>query len=354
MKKLFLIIFGLVLGILLFEGLLRVWDSATEVKDEIFVNDSNKIHQYDSLLGWRLVPDSSGAEKRTEFDSVYNINGQGFRDDKNYAFKKEEGKERVIFLGDSFTFGIGVENGKTIPKLFEKKGNYETLNFGSSGYDVGQYFLILKEIGMKYGPDAVVFDIYLGNDIEDVRLSHPYQWSKPKPYFKEENGEIVLKNSPVPTEGESDYKQPADYRVKNLGFYNKIKWIFDFKAVLLGKNLIKQNFYPVLEKFGLVKSIRDYNENFLIIEGLLKETQTLMNGKKVVVMVIPSKNIKYNYLERQFGGKIEEIAGRLGIDCVNLIPLIVEGENYYYPNEGHFNESGYALAADALYDSFNK
>ncbi len=350
MKKILLIFFGLILGLVLFEGLLRLGEVLQGNKNEIFINESDKIHQYDPLLGWRLVPGSSGVEKRTEFESVYKINAQGFRDDKDYSFENESGKKRVIVLGDSFTFGIGVENAKTIPKLLEKMGDYEVLNFGSSGYDVVQYFLILKEMGMKYNPDAVVFDIYLGNDIEDVNLPHPYQWPRLKPYFKEEDGQIVLKNSPVPQDGEKEYVRAADYRVKNLSFYSKIKWLFNFKTVLLGKNILKQNLYPTLEKFGLVKSIGDYEENFFIIEKLLEQTKSLMEGKKIAIMIIPSKNIKYNYLERKFGEKIEEIAIRQDIDYVNLVPLIIKEGDCHYPREGHFNEKGYNLAATALYN----
>lgn len=346
-KKITFVFFGILVGILFFEVILRVFDSYRSAP-QLFVDTTKTIYAYDSALGWRLVPRTSGQEKRTEFDVTYTINGQGFRDDRDYPTMSSSSKKRIIFFGDSFTFGVGVPNNQTIPKVLEEEAGYDVLNFGISGYDIGQYYLLLKKEGLRYNPDIVVYDIYLGNDIEDVRLPHPYQSSKLKPYFAVDSGQLVLRGVPVPLDSSSSTAAVVDYRVKNIAFYNSIRWVFDLKTVLLWKNLLKQNFHPFLARWGFVKSISDYQENFSIIEKLLAETQTVLSGKKFIVLIIPSKNIKYNYLEKEFGKKLESILQEQNILFVNLTSLVINGSNFYFPLEGHLNEKGYQLAADAL------
>lgn len=354
MKKTALVLMGLIIGFSAAELFLRfqaeIKNSKENAKTEI--DETKSIYQYDSLLGWRMKASSSARQKNSEFDIVYEINGQGFRDGKDYLMEKS-GEKRLAVFGDSFTFGVGVKNENVFSKILERNSSYEVLNFGVSGYDVGQYLLSLKENGLKYDPDAVVFAVYTGNDVEDAILEHPFQSPRFKPYFKLENGNLVLKNNPVPLEENSKTEQSerVDYRVKNVSFYNKIKWLLEFKTVLLGKNLIKQNFYPFLSRLGLVKSLADYEENFSVIREILKESRDILGEKEFIVMIIPSKNIKYNYLEKEFGRKLEEISSELGISSVNLTSDLMKEGNCYFPQEGHFNEKGHEVAEKLLQEA---
>lgn len=46
--------------------------------------------------------------KTKDFDITYITNSRGFRG-KEYDYKKEAHLSRILVLGDSFTFGIGVD-----------------------------------------------------------------------------------------------------------------------------------------------------------------------------------------------------------------------------------------------------
>ena len=130
-----------------------------------------------SILFYQLRPGFSGLyDGYTVRLPVTNItiNSDGFRD-KEYPIEKPDKTFRIITLGDSFMFGLGVELEDSYPKQLEAMLNknspikYEVLNFGVPGYNTKQEVEMLNEKGLKYSHDAVIIG-YLGNDIEDSQL----------------------------------------------------------------------------------------------------------------------------------------------------------------------------------------
>ena len=102
------------------------------------------------------------------------INSDGFRD---YEYTKEKKKNmfRVIILGDSFTFGSGLELNETYSKILEKrlnfliKNRYEVLNFGVPGYALSNEVEQLRVKALNYSPDLIIIGITLANDF---KLNH--------------------------------------------------------------------------------------------------------------------------------------------------------------------------------------
>ena len=95
------------------------------------------------------------------------INSDGFRD-WEYAVERGDGR-RIIFLGDSLTFGWGVPKVKTFEALLEaelsKSGTTEIINFGTGNYNTAQEVALFRAKGLKYKPDEVVV-FYFINDAE--------------------------------------------------------------------------------------------------------------------------------------------------------------------------------------------
>jgi lysophospholipase L1-like esterase len=95
------------------------------------------------------------------------INSDGFRD-REYPVERDA-SNRIIFLGDSLTFGWGVEKSKTFKDILEAKLSEthptQIINFGTGNYNTEQEVSLFLEKGLKYKPDlAVVF--YFINDAE--------------------------------------------------------------------------------------------------------------------------------------------------------------------------------------------
>lgn len=103
------------------------------------------------------------------------INSDGLRD-YEYSVGKPPGAFRVLFVGDSVTFGWGVELEETVPKhleallLNQTTTKVEVLNFGVPGANLISEIALVEEKGLKYKPDLVLF-LFNENDFEDPRSS---------------------------------------------------------------------------------------------------------------------------------------------------------------------------------------
>jgi hypothetical protein len=95
------------------------------------------------------------------------INSDGFRD-REYPIE-HPGKYRIIFLGDSLTFGWGVEKPQTFDEILEAELNKtrptEIINFGTGNYNTEQEVNLLLDKGLKYEPNEVVVFWFI-NDAE--------------------------------------------------------------------------------------------------------------------------------------------------------------------------------------------
>ena len=67
-------------------------------------------HSFDHTYGWKGKPDATGRFGRYgEYLVQVKNNSMGMRDDE-YPVEKKNGLPRFAFLGDSYTWGFGVEH----------------------------------------------------------------------------------------------------------------------------------------------------------------------------------------------------------------------------------------------------
>lgn len=126
------------------------------------------IYMTDVDLGWRLRPNSEDAYGGV----VVKINSKGLRGPElDYA--KPSDVIRILYLGDSVTFGYGLGSYKeTFPYLIETvledrlAYEIETINAGVGGYSPWQEFVYLASEGTKYDPDLLVVSFVL-NDVTE-------------------------------------------------------------------------------------------------------------------------------------------------------------------------------------------
>ena len=151
-------------------------------------------HVYSPIYGWRLRPSWQG---RTRDGRAVSLNGAGFRGPA--AGAGAAGRRRVVVLGDSLTFGTGVEDGETfVAQLAGLAPSLEPLNLGVSGYGTDQELLLLEHEGLTQAPAVVVLDVCVGNDLLDNALPvYVYDGATPKPYFTLEGQTLRLHDEHV-------------------------------------------------------------------------------------------------------------------------------------------------------------
>ncbi len=106
-----------------------------------------------------------------EFSYTANINSLGFRDRE---FDRGNNKIRIVAIGDSFTFGWGVENSCAWPKVLEEKlssmgHNVEVANLGQPGGNPATYARIAEKAIPILKPELTVVAVLQGDDLEQIK-----------------------------------------------------------------------------------------------------------------------------------------------------------------------------------------
>lgn len=166
-----LLLSTIVLLFLLGELICRIWVPRVvyEMHARTMYSDILKSHP---VLRRVLKPNHSGRIVTNEVDFRVNTNSKGLRD-REFSYKTEQTIKRILVLGDSFTFGYGIADNETYPKLLENKlnqkfrGQFEVINAAVTGWGTPQERDYLKIEGVKYNPDLILVGFYI-NDVKDT------------------------------------------------------------------------------------------------------------------------------------------------------------------------------------------
>jgi len=280
---------------------------------------------YHPTRGWALKP---SIRDMAVFDGkILNSNSAGLRGKREYEYRRQPGKQRILVLGDSITFGEEVSDDEAYPHALETLlPDTEVLNLGVHAYGHDQMLLYLKEEGIKYRPDVVILG-FVWWDMQRNLLSFK-DFAKPK--FALRPGGLRLTNLPVPTAKAILEQEP--YRSKSLDLLvilrEKIWWrfglnqelseevtwaIFDeIVATARGVGAV-----PVLVYLPVMEEIRDANTN------LTSNEQPL-----------------FGYCQQR------------GVACLFLRPRFLEeiGRGVQFKYRGHWNASGHITTAKGIRD----
>ena len=167
-------------------------------------------YDYDAELGWMPVPNSSGTI--TSFRTTdYKHNSLGLRDEEF----RLDGKPPILFLGDSFVWGLDSEAGERFTELLKPKiPDHKILAAGVSGFGTDQEYLLLQRLWPTVKPSVVVLIFCAQNDrldnVTNIRYQNYY-----KPYFATQpDGSLVLRGQPVPKSQLIYYRD--NWLVRNL------------------------------------------------------------------------------------------------------------------------------------------
>jgi lysophospholipase L1-like esterase len=112
------------------------------------------------------------APVNTKGDAAEPVNSGGYRDLERDPVKPR-GVRRLLSLGDSFAWGVGVEFEDAYPQRVERALNrrgeaWEVVNLALRGMNTEMQAAQLRDVGLAYEPDVVVVG-YVLNDAEETQ-----------------------------------------------------------------------------------------------------------------------------------------------------------------------------------------
>ncbi len=124
----------------------------------------NALWRYDRTLGWTFERASESG------DQTEALSPRGFRH-RQLPREKPPGTRRLLVLGESFSAAHDSPLARSYSGLLESRLNetstqrWEVLNLAVSDWETAQQLLVLQEIGLGFGPDAVVLQFFPYNDL---------------------------------------------------------------------------------------------------------------------------------------------------------------------------------------------
>lgn len=102
---------------------------------------------------------------------VYRTNAQGHRGPLR-PISNDYARPAVVLLGDSYTFGVGVDDGQEYAQPLRQAlaGRYDVVNLGVEGWGLTQEIRRFYELGQLYQPAVVVLQ-FCANDPSDNLLN---------------------------------------------------------------------------------------------------------------------------------------------------------------------------------------
>ncbi len=117
-------------------------------------------------ISYRLVPNTKGSATIAGSRYPISINSLGFRGPEP---RLQPGTQCIGVFGDSFSFGVGVENHETFPALLQQSlgsDGYCVLNTAVSGQSPAQEHAIYQELSLRRRIDTVIIQL-CDNDVID-------------------------------------------------------------------------------------------------------------------------------------------------------------------------------------------
>lgn len=291
-------------------------------------------YAFDELLGWRLL-DGEHRMVNQDFSASYTV-GDGKRRTIHAPGVKTGS---MNFFGDSFAFGIGVQDSQTIESLVAADlPSYSVTNYGVSGYAPDQYFLNFRQHASP--GDINVFIILTSNDYHEI-VSRRTLTSYEKPWLE------------IPVGGRGPfawhYPNALAGKGKDGGDLQAAGHAFQSSFVLLLKRVLKGNETVVRLRNHFVKP------DAQLVDGAMSRIEYLfgkLDKRQCYFVIFPSYSlvtgVSSNTSEGLFARRLHELLSRGGYRYADLYADSTLSEADYWPHEGHPNAQGNAKAAAAI------
>jgi hypothetical protein len=386
-SKALLAFFGLLIGLALFEGYLRLTGRGGQ-----------RFWQENPHLGWFHVPNMEGVYQKPCFSTWVGFNSRGLRD-VEHDLDKPDDVYRIVILGDSYVEALQVKLEESFPRVLETLLNevnlgkrFETINLATTGFGSDQQYLSLKHYGLEYKPDLVILAFLTGNDVRNnYHVLERKDNNAPKPFFVlDQNAELHqvpfdLRGGPLPNWVRGILGHLRIYgwiseTIRQSLVLHQLLWrlgvfrvpppdVTDVAGGGKGTPRIPLDFNVYLEKYppeweeawritkALILKTKEKAERhgagFLLVS--LTDGVALADPERVQGEYPDFKGVRYNFDKPV--ALLTRFAEEAGINYLPLLPLYREYlkkhqkpfTSIHYSCDGHWTPLGHRLAAEAIF-----
>ncbi len=341
------------------------------------------IYQSDDRLGYGLRPGVTYDHQSPygDFSALIQVNEEGFRD-RPVSLAKAPGTFRVFVLGDSFPFGMGVNNDQAFPARLETLLNegewrreaknlprFEMINTSVPGYNLPHYYLTVKLKAPRYEPDLILLSLLPWNDFD----LGEQEWGK--------DGQPLLSSVrvkfDVDPEGRLRQREDDHLQVRSRAFNILPTPVKDFlrqhshlyhflgeRYYRLRNNLIDGDSAWVREAWAEGEKLteeqigrQNWRKGLALMEGIQRMSET--QGVRMAVVIIPHLYQSHEDVLTPQYVKIPKAGQELlgwfeghRLPYLNLVRSFDPYDEYelYLKHDKHFTVKGHELAARFLLD----
>ncbi len=392
--RVILIVVTILIHLSLFEIAIRIFDPQSDLRRR------DLFFQYEPFVGSEGIPNKKGILANRSFKTSIELNNEGFRD-YNHEKENNQNKFRIITLGASYTFGMGVNNDQTYSKVLENiDSNVETINMSVLGGNPQRSLKLYMSRGLDYEHNVVLLDIFLGIDLD---IYYPKDNDSPPRWGFDSNDNFVLigkmksqeevnkirkarEDSHSPTK-ERNLRKRINYwlacHIHLLTFINNYRDYFSnvMKGSLLYTKIFKTFGAENKGSYGFPNSCRkkepadmDYGWKLLAKTlETMKDYASQARAKLYVVFIpfdLQTSKVIYERTIRKYGQdpsefdiekpnrKLANLCKELEIAYLDLLPAmrseVSKGKKLYFHRDGHWNDKGHSTAAREIYKDLKK
>lgn len=306
--------------------------------------------------------DYDKAEWGRKFYTVH-TNSLGFKDSRVREISLANTKKRILFIGDSFTEGVGFEYKDTFIGLLDKElqqNNVEVLNAAATSYSPIIYLrkveYLLQTVGLKFDRLVVLIDL---SDMADEALGYQFDPQR-----------NVVSRSTIENVGVTTQPKKAKLRKEDKPF--SAKEFFTNNTIILGrsrnlagylrnklrpwdKSLNRQRGRWTMDE----KLYKEYGQQGLsLAKQHMNELKTLLDTHNIslTVAVYPwPDQIYYRDLNSKQVTFWQDWTDKHNANFINLFPTFINETDaqdiitrYFINGDIHWNKQGHALMANSL------
>jgi lysophospholipase L1-like esterase len=329
---------GLVLVLLVAELALRLfWP-------QVFTHHAPGMYTPHPELGHVLTPSFEGEIQRSEFRFGFQTNEAGMRGPSLRPLT--ESTVRILCLGDSLGWGMGVEYPQTYPARLESllheqypRLDIQVLNASTPQYGTLEELAYLEWQGEELHPDVVIVHFNTLDDFEQNRLP-----SGSRHEFRD--------NLLWHRESYSSTIRPPIWRfIYWLKHHSHLAHLASERAGSIAMRA------GVLTDWERASSSYFTAEDSLLTEGLLTDLGIVAKrlGASTVLLYTPEKmqvlaGVEETRTDAQVVASAADRSGAAYLDLTHAIVTDPEPSRFFFVEEGHWTAAGHELVASHLAD----